>query len=76
MADFPVNNAYLALFSLYEDPDNFLDKIYQQFLQQGNGDLAALRDFIALCQRLGAEHGRKTRQALRQYVQAEETGRQ
>ncbi len=69
IAKFPINNAYLALFSLYEDPDDFLENIYQQFLSQQDGDeQAALRQFIELCLRLGKKHGRKTRQALREYA--------
>ena len=67
LADYPINNAYLALFSLYEDPDQFLDQLFQHFLAQQGDELAALRRFIALCRELGAKHGRKTRSALEAY---------
>ncbi len=67
MAEYPINNAYLALFSLYEDPDNFLDNIYQKLITKSNNELTALQDFIALSKRLGNKYGRKTRQALQQY---------
>ena len=69
LADYPINNAYLALFSLYEDPDQFLEQLFSHFLSQEGDELAALRQFIALCRELGAKHGRKTRAALQAYWQ-------
>ncbi|WGK69343.1 aminopeptidase [Candidatus Haliotispira prima] len=72
MAEFPINNAYLALFSLYEDPDNFLDNIYRRLLEEEQGNrTAALHRFIALCRKLGKKHGPQTREALREYWETE-----
>ncbi|MEM9423207.1 MAG: aminopeptidase [Spirochaetota bacterium] len=70
LADFPINNAYLALFALYEDPEDFLENIYRQFLARHEGDaLLALQELINLCKRLAKKHGRKTRAALEEYGQ-------
>ena len=68
IAEYPINNAYLALFSLYEDPDNFLENFYHRLLSQKGDAQKALQEMISLSQKLSRKHGRETRQALKEYI--------